>query len=123
MALTSYKELQVWTQSVDLVVLVYELTRTFPRDERFGLVTQMRRSAVSVPSNIAEGYGRGTRGEYRNQLSVARGSACELETLTILAQRLGLADTASTLTILRAANDLQRMLSRLRSRLADRDDP
>jgi four helix bundle protein len=117
MPLVSYRELEVWKQSVDLVVDTYRLTRTLPPDERFGLVTQMRRAAVSIPSNIAEGYGRGTRGEYRNQLSVARGSACELETLTLLTERLAFVDAPSTEPILRAANDVQRMLTRLRARL------
>jgi len=74
---------------------------------------QLRRAAVSIPANIAEGYGRATRGEYRNQLSVARGSACELETLCVICERLDLGDSESIARIRQAANDIQRMLARM----------
>ncbi|RPI59311.1 MAG: four helix bundle protein, partial [Planctomycetaceae bacterium] len=75
----SYKDLQVWQKSMELAGQIYEATQKFPADERFGLTSQLRRAAVSVPSNIAEGYGRGTRKDYKRFLQVARGSLYELE--------------------------------------------
>src|SRR6185295_18883893 len=85
----SYKDLEVWQMSMTVVEGVYTLTNQFPQAEHWGLMSQMRRSAVSVPSNIAEGYGRQATGEYRHHLSMARGSLMELETQLLLAERLG----------------------------------
>jgi four helix bundle protein len=83
----SYKDLIVWQKSMDLVDLIYRLTATFPRTEQFGLMSQMQRSAVSIPSNIAEGRCRGTRKDFRQFLAVALGSAAELQTQTEIAKR------------------------------------
>ena len=88
--LTTYRDLKVWKRSLLLVSDVYRVTRTLPPDERFGLTAQMRRAAVSVPCNIAEGYGRTTRGEYLNFLSIARGSLFEVEALCDVCQSLSL---------------------------------
>ena len=85
----SYKELIVWQKAMVLVELVYRHIRIFPSEERFRLCDQLSRAAVSVPSNIAEGYGRGTQAEYARFLSVARGSLYEVETQLELAVRLG----------------------------------
>lgn len=79
----SYKDLIVWQKSVKLVSAIYQLTRKFPRFEQFGLASQMQRAAVSIPANIAEGYGRNTKNEYANFLRIAHGSLTELETLLI----------------------------------------
>jgi four helix bundle protein len=76
----NYKELNVWKRSIKLAVKVYKLSQKFPSDERFGLTSQIRRCAVSVPSNIAEGAGRRTNGEFVNFLGISLGSICELET-------------------------------------------
>lgn len=84
----SYKELIVWQKSMDLAVLVYKLTEDFPKNEIFGLVIQMRRAAVSIPSNIAEGWTRHSTKEYVQFLSIAAGSAGELETQLILSDKL-----------------------------------
>ena len=84
----NYKELKVWQRAVELVEKVYKISRTFPKEERFGLVSQLQRSAVSVPANIAEGWGRGTTQEYIYFLRVARGSLMELETHLIITQRI-----------------------------------
>ena len=86
--LRSYRDLAVWKRSVLLVAEVYRVTRTLPSDERFGLTAQMRRASVSVSCNIAEGYGRATRGEYLNHLSIARGSLYEVEALIEVCQSL-----------------------------------
>ncbi len=79
MPFQSFRELIVWRKSIDLTIDVYRLTRNFPPDERFGITAQVRRAVMSVSNNIAEGHGRATRGEFRNSLSIARGSANEVE--------------------------------------------
>jgi four helix bundle protein len=85
----SFRDLDVWNKAMDLVVEVYALTRGFPSDERYGLTSQMRRAALSVASNIAEGNGRSYRREYAHHVSIARGSLSELMTCLEIAQRLG----------------------------------
>ena len=83
-----YKELKVWQKSLDLVVDVYKATAEFPKDERFGLISQTERSAVSIPSNIAEGAGRNSDKEFVHFLAVSNGSSYELETQILVAERL-----------------------------------
>jgi four helix bundle protein len=84
----SYKELIVWQKATDLAVLIYELTDKFPREEIYGLTSQMRRAAVSIPSNIAEGRFRSTRKDYTQFLRIAYGSGAELETQIEIAKKL-----------------------------------
>lgn len=84
-----YRELIAWQKAMDLVTHVYDMTKRFPDDERFGLVSQMRRCAVSIPSNIAEGQARNTTGEFKQFIGVARGSIAELTTQILIAERLG----------------------------------
>lgn len=91
MAAKSFRELVVWQRAMELATTLYTLTQKFPREEMYGLVAQLRRAGVSVASNIAEGYGRGTRGEYRNFLGMARGSTLEIETQLAIARCLGFA--------------------------------
>ena len=91
-AARSFRELVVWQKSMDLATTVYRMTRQFPRDEMYGLANQIRRCAVSVPSNIAEGQGRMSSGEFRQFLGIARGSNFELQTQIELVRRLGLGD-------------------------------
>jgi len=86
----SFRDLQIWQKSMQLAVAVYRLTRDFPREELYGLTSQIRRSAVSVPSNIAEGQGRLKLGEFKQFLGIARGSNCELQTQLEIASALGL---------------------------------
>jgi four helix bundle protein len=86
----SFRELQVWQRSMQLTVAVYRMTQDFPREEVYGLTSQMRRSAISVPSNIAEGQGRLNAAEFRQFLGIARGSICELQTQLELARQLGM---------------------------------
>lgn len=85
-----YKDLDVWKLAMDLCCMVYETTRTFPREEQFGITTQLRLAAVSIPANIAEGYGRRSPVDYSRFLRVAKGSTNELETLLILSHRVGI---------------------------------
>ena len=84
----NYKELKVWDKAVNLAVDVYKSTEGLPQDERFGLTSQIRRCVVSVSSNIAEGAGRNTKGEFNQFLGIAYGSSCELETQLIIAEKL-----------------------------------
>jgi four helix bundle protein len=83
-----FKELKIWQDAIDIAVDTYKLTKTLPSDEKFGLVSQMNRSSVSISSNIAEGAGRNNKKEFRQFLGIAQGSACELESLLIVSQRL-----------------------------------
>ena len=89
MGLQHYQQLIAWQKSVDLVVAVYKSTSTFLKQEVYGLTSQMRRAAVSIPSNIAEGQGRKSRGEFQHFLGIAKGSLFELETQTVILVRLG----------------------------------
>ncbi|MBK9175852.1 MAG: four helix bundle protein [Flavobacteriales bacterium] len=84
-----FMKLRVWNDAVELVTDVYKATEKFPKDERFGLTSQLRRCAVSIPSNISEGAGRKTNGEFRQFLGIATGSSCELHTQLIIANKLG----------------------------------
>ena len=86
--INSYKELIAWQKAMDLVLEIYGITQTFPQHEKFGLVSQMNRAVVSVPTNIAEGWGRSSRPNYLQFLRISRGSLMELETLLIIASKL-----------------------------------
>jgi four helix bundle protein len=88
----SYRELQVWQRSIQLSVALYRLTDSFPRQEIYGLTNQLRRAGISVAINIAEGYGRASKGEYRNFIGMARGSALEIQTQLVIARELGFGD-------------------------------
>jgi four helix bundle protein len=111
--LRSYRDLKVWQLSMDLVVEGYRITESFPTRELYGLVTQVRRAAVSIPSNIAEGYGRYHRGDYVRHLSIANGSLKELETQIFIANRLGMVDTAGLEQLLTRTEQVGRMLGSL----------
>jgi four helix bundle protein len=89
-AVKTFRDLHVWQRSIELTVVVYRLTQAFPREEMFGLTSQLRRCAVSIPSNIAEGQGRLNTREFRQFLGIARGSTCELQTQLDIARRLAL---------------------------------
>jgi four helix bundle protein len=112
-----YSQLRVWQDSMQLAAEIYRTTADFPRAEQYGLVAQMRRAATSIPSNIAEGYGRSTRGEYLNHLSMAFGSLNELDTLCQLCGRLGIANEVRLAESLTLISRLQPMLMQLRVRL------
>jgi four helix bundle protein len=118
MKLRSYKDLVVWEKSVQLVIAIYKLTKRFPKSELYGLVSQMRRAAVAIPSNIAEGYTRGHRAEYLQFLQVAYSSSAELETQLIIAQKLGYQGNFEEefALLLEVTKMLSRMISKLRKK-------
>jgi four helix bundle protein len=111
--LQSYRELVVWQRAMELALLAYRLTEQFPKREIYGLASQIRRAGVSVPSNIAEGYGRGSRKEYLQFLSIAQGSLKELETQIILAERLTFATTSQSRRLLAECDMIGKMLGAL----------
>jgi four helix bundle protein len=117
MAIKSYQDLRVWQLGMDLVIESYKLTRKFPATEQFGLVNQIRRSAVSIPSNIAEGQGRHHLGDYLRFLSIANGSLKELETLMLIAARLTYVSATNVGSTLQTADQVGRMLNILQQRL------
>lgn len=115
--LTSYKELVVWQKAVKLVKEVYILTSKFPGSEVYGLTSQIRRAAVSIPSNIAEGYGRKSSREYSQFCSIAYGSALELETQIIIAKDLKLAKTEEYNNVDKLLEEVSKMLNTMTSKM------
>jgi four helix bundle protein len=111
--LRSYRDLLVWQKALDLTILIYRFSEGFPKTEVYGLTSQLRRAGVSIPSNIAEGYGRGSRKEYLQFLSIAQGSLKELETQTIIAQRLNYATAAQADRVLSDSEVVGKMLGSL----------
>ncbi len=116
----SFRDLTVWKRSNDLVEDIYLLTRHFPDTERFGLISQMRRASVSVPSNIAEGQARHTTGEYIRSVANAEGSLAELETQLRLSKRVGLCNEKEFQKIIPTMNEIRKMLNGLRISLKRR---
>lgn len=115
-----YRDLLVWQKALTWDELVYTATREWPSDERFGLISQVRRACVSVPSNIAEGCARRSTPEFLRFLSIARGSLAEVETQLIIAQRLTYLEDAALTRLLESADEISRMLSGLISKLEER---
>ena len=114
MPVRSFRDLVVWQKSFKLAERVYARTRDFPAEEKFGLSSQIQRSASSIPSNIAEGCTRNNRGEYIQFIGIARGSSAELETQMMLAQSVYNLDFSEELKLL---NEIQRMLTSLNQKL------
>ena len=113
----SYRDLEVWQESIELSVAIYNLTQFFPKDELYGLNSQLRRAAVSIPSNIAEGYGRASRQDFRRFTAIARGSALEVQTQLTIAARLGLAEEKDMSPVLARAERVGKMLWSLMTKL------
>ncbi len=113
----SYKDLLVWQRAVQLTVAVYKLTAGFPASERFGLTNQLRRAAVSVASNIAEGYGRSTSGEYIQFLGHARGSNFEVQTQLVISEALGFGSESSRHLVDGLSGEVSKMLVSMMSKL------
>ena len=109
-----YKDLVVWQKAMDLSVAIYQMTKSFSKDEMFGLTSQMRRAAVSIASNIAEGEGRKSKKEFSHFLAIALGSKAELETQLLLCEKVGLVKKDDSLTTLSLLNEVGKMLASLK---------
>jgi len=122
-AINSHKDLIVWQKAMDLVVAVYTLTECFPKSEQYGLVSQMRRAAVSIPSNIAEGYRRGTKKDYRNFLIISLGSGSELDTQIDIAMRVRLTTQQQSAEVITLLVEVLKMLNCMVHTLDERSTP
>lgn len=111
MTAQSYKELILWQKAMDLAELLYKSTADFPKQEIYGITSQLRRSAVSIPSNIAEGYSRNSKGEYIQFLGIAKGSLCELETQIMLSQRFGYLSNIEAEKLLSLSTEVGKLLT------------
>lgn len=114
------KDLKVWQRAIDLTVCVYRLTQDFPKEETYGLVSQLRRASVSVASNIAEGRGRLNTGEFRQFLGVALGSIFEVKTQLIVARRLGMTKAAALDEAASLSEEISKMLTSFIQTLSSR---
>ena len=114
----SYKDLIVWQQAMDLAVAVYDATKSWPKEEIYGLTSQVRRAASSVPANIAEGYGREVRGSYQQFLRIAQGSLKELETQLLIAERTGIASNGTAASLLASTESVGKLLRLLIRKLS-----
>ena len=111
--IASYRDLKVWQLAIEVSVACYEVTKAFPREEMYGLTSQIRRSSASVAANIAEGYGRENRGSFVQYLKIAQGSLKELETHLIISERAGLMTVATLSELLGRCEENGKMLGSL----------
>lgn len=116
--MNNFRELNVWKKSMDLVTEIYKITRSFPKEEQYGLTNQIRRCAISIPSNIAEGAGRNGNKEFSHFLSIALGSGFELETQLIIGKRLDFMESQIFETIESELIEIQKMISGLQKSLS-----
>ncbi|RKR12961.1 four helix bundle protein [Maribacter vaceletii] len=107
--MNKYQDLKIWQKAMNLVEQIYNLMKTLPEEEKFGLISQMKRCSVSIPSNIAEGAGRNSNKEFKRFLSIANGSTSELETQLLLIQRLNYADNSQVIDLLELCVEIKRM--------------
>ena len=112
-----FRELEIWKRAIDLTVDIYALSKNFPEDEKFGLTSQIKRAAVSVPSNIAEGAGRNSDKEFNQFLGISTGSIFEVETQLIIAERLNFLSSDQVEEVLNKSNELVRMRKSLKNKL------
>jgi four helix bundle protein len=120
MAIASYRELIAWQKSISLVTDLYRTTQNFPREEIYGLTSQIRRAAISIPANIAEGQGRLSTGEFKQFLGHARGSLFELESHTIIARNLGFLSESKATEVIGRIHELGRLINGLLNALEKR---
>ncbi len=120
MTIQSFRDLEVWKLAMDLAAECYRVTKAFPKDELFGMTSQIRRSAASIPANIAEGHGREHTKEFLNHLSIARGSLMEVQTHLLLCQRVGLVSETELNQLMPSCERISQMISRLRLSLERR---
>ena len=117
MKIQSYRELEVWKKSMKVVTEVYRITRSFPREELYALTSQLRRAAISIPSNIAEGWGRNSTKEYMQFLRIARGSLLELETQLTISQNLAYLNTSVLQSMLQITAEVNKMINAMINKL------
>ncbi len=122
MSVQHYRQLMVWQKAMDLAEQCYQITKSFPSEKRFGMVSQIRRAAASVPANIAEGQGRYHIKEFLNHLSMARGSLMEVETFLLLSERVGHVNSEQIKPLLSLCDEVSRMISGLRKSLESKLD-
>jgi len=115
--MNNFRELIVWQKSIDLVVKIYDITKNFPKEEKFNLISQMQRAATSIPSNISEGAGRNTNAWFKQFLTIAIGSAHELETQIIISKKLGYINEECQELLLADLTGIQKMLYALHNTL------
>jgi len=113
----NFKKLDIWVKSMNLVTEIYQITNSFPTHERFGLTSQMQRSAVSIPSNIAEGSAKSSNKDFSRFLEMSIGSSFELETQIILATNLGYLDSENSITIQNKISEIQKMIIGFKNKL------
>jgi len=107
--MNNYKELKIWQKSVELAVKVYQITKDFPKEELYGITSQIRRSAISIASNIAEGAGRNSKKDFNNFLGISNGSICELETQLIIAQQVNFVNQQVLESVQQEIVEIQKM--------------
>lgn len=112
----------IWQKAADLAVKVYDITRSFPKEEIYGLTSQLRRSAISIASNIAEGSGRNSKKDFNNFLGIAYGSTCELETQMVIAERVGFIDRNTLTSVQQDIQEIQKMNWGLKPSLKETKD-
>ncbi|MCT4588621.1 MAG: four helix bundle protein [Carboxylicivirga sp.] len=113
----TFRELVVWQKSMDLVTEIYEKTRNFPDEEKYGLTNQIRRASVSIPSNIAEGFGRKSDGDFARFVSIAMGSNYEVQTQLEIARNVGFMETGQLKILIEKLEEIDKMLKGLKSKL------
>ena len=118
----NYKELEVWKKAIYLVIEIYKITKSFPPEERYGLASQVQRAVVSVPANIAEGWGRGSTREYIRYLRISKGSLMELETYLIISEKLDYISRQQAVAVKKDVENIGRMTNSLISRLTKKVD-
>jgi four helix bundle protein len=118
--ISSFRDLIAWQKSMKLVLEVYRATQTFPKSETYGLVSQLRRASVSIPSNIAEGHARLSTGEFKHFLGQARGSLVELETQILISEMIGYLDLNQSQSLRRSVEEVSRILNGLITSIANR---
>lgn len=114
----TYRDLEVWQKSMTLVAEIYKISKSFPKDEIYGITSQMRRCAISIPSNIAEGYGRNSTNEYIHFLRIASGSLCELQTQLEISKNLNYLNKNDFDKLYESSREIERMLSSLIRKLS-----
>lgn len=113
----SYRELLIWQKSIQVVTNIYKLTRDFPKEELFGITSKMRRCAISIPSNIAEGFGRNSQGDFKRFLNISLGSTYELQTQIEISQNLEYLNTENYKYLMESCVELEKMMNSLVSKI------